>query len=474
MSLKPITTCSKCKKDLPRRGFLTCSECQHKYHLECANVSQTRYYIMEKKDQWMCTRCITKPKKISATPKPRAISKPKPILISTPPPSTSFEPSTAKHTGPQLQKCKSINDLYEESHSTLADMTSISLPEDGLSDSDSEAEVYKNEMQDLKLQLTIANTEIDKLNLEIVELKKCIVNRDSKIKILKSIGTIDNSIDISSTKSTPIRRSKKATPSRSSKKRTARNEVEIVEPFLKPILDKETNINKVTVGDTYPTVDIAHSQDSGIAEVKQANNLTAEEVKQKVVIIGDEEGKGLNKALRILLGVKFDVQSILMPGASLVHILGSSLKQCLTLTKSDYVILVGGSNDKNPLNLQSNLYCLIEKLNNTNVIVSEVFKNNCLNAAVLNSMYKFISNQFCWSAFAGYNMIDERNPVRYRLLNLSRSILREVLRLDNKRKYLEYYCSRPITFKNIINNKVSQSKSQSTQTDESEFFRAPL
>lgn len=200
MSSKAMSTCAKCKQSLPRRGFLCCAECQHKYHIECANVSQTRYYIMERRDQWMCTECITKPKKKTVPSKSKALPQPKALPIPKTPPSIDInEPYHGlTRRGAQLQRCKSINDLYEaDSHSTMMDLSSISLPEN--CSNNSEAEEYKKEIEDLKLKLNIANEEIDKLNLEIAELKKGITNRDSKIKILKTVGAIDKSIRKSST-----------------------------------------------------------------------------------------------------------------------------------------------------------------------------------------------------------------------------------------------------------------------------------
>lgn len=63
--------CDKCKKDIPRREYLIYSQCNYKFDLGCANVPFVRFNIMdtERKSNWRCGKCISKPVK-----KPAVIS----------------------------------------------------------------------------------------------------------------------------------------------------------------------------------------------------------------------------------------------------------------------------------------------------------------------------------------------------------------------------------------------------------------
>lgn len=60
-------TCSGCLKKIPDKCFLTCTSCKNQYDLECANVSPQRFYntiTREHKQSWICQACRCKmPKK---------------------------------------------------------------------------------------------------------------------------------------------------------------------------------------------------------------------------------------------------------------------------------------------------------------------------------------------------------------------------------------------------------------------------
>ncbi|CAG9791874.1 unnamed protein product [Diatraea saccharalis] len=55
--------CAGCKQIIQDRRFLICSQCQQNYDLECANVSQSRFYktmTSEHKSSWKCPLCFSK------------------------------------------------------------------------------------------------------------------------------------------------------------------------------------------------------------------------------------------------------------------------------------------------------------------------------------------------------------------------------------------------------------------------------
>ena len=57
------STCAGCHQNLPKREYLTCAFCKNSYDLECANVSETRFYgtmSLEHKQSWKCQACYCK------------------------------------------------------------------------------------------------------------------------------------------------------------------------------------------------------------------------------------------------------------------------------------------------------------------------------------------------------------------------------------------------------------------------------
>lgn len=58
--------CDECNVIITSRQFLKCSRCQFTYHLDCANVSVARFYLMEpdRKLTWKCSQCLIKPQEI--------------------------------------------------------------------------------------------------------------------------------------------------------------------------------------------------------------------------------------------------------------------------------------------------------------------------------------------------------------------------------------------------------------------------
>lgn len=60
ITMDPIF-CIHCSKKISERHYLTCRVCKNSYHLDCTNVSDTRYYLMtlENKKLWKCQLCYT-------------------------------------------------------------------------------------------------------------------------------------------------------------------------------------------------------------------------------------------------------------------------------------------------------------------------------------------------------------------------------------------------------------------------------
>ena len=62
-------------------------------------------------------------------------------------------------------------------------------------------------------------------------------------------------------------------------------------------------------------------------------------------MIGDSHTRGLTSELKNYLGHEYSISSTFMPGAGLQNIVNLAKNEITTLTKSDMVIICGGSND---------------------------------------------------------------------------------------------------------------------------------
>lgn len=68
-----VVVCAGCRGAITTRHFLTCSSCAQVYDLECANVSETRFFgtlVNEKRLTWRCPGCISKQPKTDNTNTP--------------------------------------------------------------------------------------------------------------------------------------------------------------------------------------------------------------------------------------------------------------------------------------------------------------------------------------------------------------------------------------------------------------------
>lgn len=172
--------CNGCPQKINNRQYMTCSICKGTYDLICANVSFTRFQIMDpiKKLSWKCIACISK--------------KPKGNNINTPVGSHNFTNAAGSNRNVIMKKrrvlrCLSLENLSFNSEVTdkskddtvnFSPSNSINL----LDVSSAEPTRLKNEVQELTCHLVKAREEINNLLTENSELK-------STIKVLREKNT---------------------------------------------------------------------------------------------------------------------------------------------------------------------------------------------------------------------------------------------------------------------------------------------
>lgn len=239
--------CSKCKKIIKTREVLCCYFCKKYYDINCAQVSSTRFDIMEKskKETWKCNTCYaTKAKqpetsKYTNTPSSSNVTKrgprQKPILL------------TPSHKS------------QEENSSSSSDDDLLSLPDMGTYQNEREVELM-NEVTHWKLELEIAHNEIENLNMENAELKKQIEEKETLAVKWKKLFT--------EAMSTPKRRGS------SSKKAIGTQEQKTMRPFIQArSLDLEQeNRNAAEENENTPK--------SGITRSKKQHQLEGKVVKR--------------------------------------------------------------------------------------------------------------------------------------------------------------------------------------------------
>jgi hypothetical protein len=93
---------------------------------------------------------------------------------------------------------------------------------------------------------------------------------------------------------------------------------------------------------------------------------------KKIVMIGDSHARGLTSELKNYLGHEYSISSTFMPGAGLQNITNLAKSEITTLTKSDTIIVRGGSNDVNKDRSQVGLNSLKNFVNlRTNTKISD-------------------------------------------------------------------------------------------------------
>ncbi|XP_059047185.1 uncharacterized protein LOC131842626 [Achroia grisella] len=238
-----------------------------------------------------------------------------------------------------FRKIRRSSSFHSLSNSSLYDTTNMSLPNTSMDESIN-IQNKDNYIEKLTTDLHSAYSEIDDLNVENTKLKLELE------KCLKIIDIYKND----KCESTPIIKKKKSV----TKKTISR------EPSFSPdnvCIQAECNQNLITDKGTKEqnlkdTLINTNRLDNNI-EVFSNNKSTyydneqhIKTTKKNVVILGDQQCRGVRQILQNLLGNDYIVTAFWKSGARLSEILKFDNKYILELTKNDYVLIIGGTNEK--------------------------------------------------------------------------------------------------------------------------------
>lgn len=388
----------------------------------------------------------------------------------------------------------SLNSTEECEDISVANMTNQSLPNLTDCNSDPYATELKEQIDRLNSRLESANAEIDNLCSENNSLKRRLANCEKKILLYKKIGIDDLNIIRSPAQSTsspfkffspqyrPINRGVKtkairnfstnlfsqlddttfdnnsATTNPASPPGTPPPSLTMIPSSLTPPtvtpISKPTGLRKKqdtqdsaecnTDKQPVATMHVASSKLMssaaclGAETVDSAEDklLDVDQPKNKVLLLADEYGRGMRNILESFIGKDFVVTAVLKPNAPLDQILRSCGTLCKDFTKSDYIVILAGSNDTNPIKFQSFLYYYLNLFENTNVILGEICRSKHLNESKLNNCLKVISSQFINVKLLDLIFFEKHNDkyCRFDKLNTCRSIVRTILCLNYKYK----------------------------------------
>lgn len=342
------------------------------------------------------------------------------------------------------------------------------------------------EMNDrLSLELEIANKEIENQLLEKNDLKNTLDTYKRKVEMYKSV-----SFDEFRSKFNKLPALKYYTPQpkqyyniQSGYPRRCPIELTQKQMVTKVVIDDKlderdstddspNSVRNVDMATVLPTTDVINKSSTNGRDAKEQNVIVDQLIsnnvtKGRVLIYGDEKAQGICGKLQNKLGSDFLVKSNIKSGAFADNVLKSSLNDCRDFKKSDYVIIMLGTNDNNPLLLQSILYFHIHNLGHTNIILCNNNRNLNLNENKVNDLFKHIAQSFSYVHY-----IETRNYERGFVSTITRSeltqlFLREILRLQYKTDQENYkkQTKKSKLLKNMGGNMMMMERG--TQTDNS-------
>lgn len=394
--------CTKCNKDIINRELLTCVTCQKSFHVICTtNVSIKRFYLMtpENKTNWKCTSCIVETHNTDHDYTPIASPYQSPSTPSTC--SNITVRNKHKINIPTSNSFESLseNDEYEYESSTSVCDLNRSCPEILTSDR------YRLEELTKKIRLLQEKLEIAEQEIE----NNCHENYTLKNKILAQEKTIENLKMIcksSGKKSSCLSTTKKT---RKSLTRTHLN-FSVSKDEANQSIVQTDQLNEL---DTYSKVDDTGTYDSQNNHLHAENLLKTDEalsspseennkpgIRNKIVIIGDEQVSGLSAALLKSRSGKwndiYDPSAFIMENASSTELMDYCIKTYSDkkLTEEDIVILSIGSHNKNPEILHSDLCTILYLFRNTQIYIMPVNFNPYLNEQILNYYIKLWTKHF--------------------------------------------------------------------------------
>lgn len=350
-------------------------------------------------------------------------------------------------------------------NSTFLDSTVLSTnsePQNNVNDTSMEELTI--ELLNVRQKLTSAELEIENLNIENNRLIQTVKEQTKQIDLLKKLTQEITSKPNISTNVTPV--SKRLL---NIKMRTPRTSPLCSTRSICGSVFNTPNYKNVTKTTEHKSHDLNETKKDNMDKkmpiattpMQQRRHHTEHNKKHRVIIIADNQGRNVRPHLQNLLGPNYLVTSFIKPNAVLGEVISSMKVEIQELTMNDYVILLAGSNDKNPYDLSSKLDMWLSSVTNTNVIVGEIPRNYYLHETKLNYNLKYYCTKYVNAVYIDMNYSRAIPHYKIFALEQARSLLREILRISYQRNIQNYLLSANVN----INRKEKCYNSVSTQTD---------
>lgn len=336
-------------------------------------------------------------------------------------------------------KTNLVDDMCHMESSPLLEDTIVSLPNSSIQE-ESDINHLFDKIKELEKKLDKANCEIENLNSKNNILERELIKINELLRLHRNNGNSEN-ID-----STLHQSGQNKNYIRTYKENLTRTGCKI-SSGEGPDKIKQNNISSKTLTKNKRNPD-------KVSENSQINNMSTRG--KKIIIVADQQGRNLQSTLQTLVGREYSVSCTWKSGARLKNILSNSDKQLQELDKDDYIVILGGTNDRNPYEIQLCLNSWLSKFENTNVILCEVPYNQFLIEKKLNYQLKFLCTKYNHVGYLDMDFSRYMPKPGYYPLYISRMILRDVLRLSYHHKYDKY--------NNNFKNKITKCD-VSTQTD---------
>lgn len=364
--------CIKCNKKIQRRDCLSCFQCSHNYHIDCANVSMKRFLLMSSKNKanWKCDECYSK---------------------------TQKNP-TQNNLIINVTTNNSYDILSDDDNSDLLttfsqNSRSNSCPDMRKLNMEDKIEKLKDQNKELKEKLQIAELEIENILLENSKLKRALSRHEMKTKILADI------CNSSSKKNITTRKNQKTSnisvlDFMNDEKDDCSNH-SLLQITSTPSRPKAKRRLASNTGSSTPYQQIDKnpqelSLDGSAKEITTRNPI--------IHIIGDQQVRGLAAKLRSsrsgLFNDCYSVFGMVKPYALTSDVLRSCEDIQDSLNSNDILILSVGCNDKNPYLILSNICNILCKLKKCKIFLLSVQHNSFLNVHKLNSEINLILKNY--------------------------------------------------------------------------------
>lgn len=368
--------CDTCKKEIPRREYLTCQGCKTTLDLGCANVPFVRFNIMEadRKKKWKCDGCLnkptTKPKPKSPPPFSTPSSSPYDRIIEddVPHENITIRQRNKLHASVELLD-KTGDESITDNSLTQLENTRLSLPDLNIVDS----KELQDEINTLKTKLASAHMEIDRLNMQVTGLQKKLDEQQRKSQVLKQLLT-----EPTVRKSTPRKQNNPKGSLTNTTQEQALPDPIMCESPTKPNPNGiESSNEKIRPQSPRPALDISQISNTN----PSATNI--------IYIFGSQQCVGLGTQLyQSRLGNKlgqYSVRALTKPNATAEDI----LNVCdVEDSPQNYLILCAGEHDDNPTKILIEFSSVLKKFRFINIIVLNVNSNKFLNTDKLNKCLK--------------------------------------------------------------------------------------